>query len=88
MPKPGKEPTFSNIPRDGEAAISTQFGPGCGNDPVQGLQQAFGRPPRPGEYYRQTTLSKIRDVAGRNPIYDGGQLVDGHLMPVGSVILN
>ena len=80
----GKSPIFSELPREGESAISCQYGPACDNDPIVGLKQAFGadRTPRAGEYYRQTTTGDILD-SSRTPVYDGGQIVDNKLMPPG-----
>ena len=71
MAKPGKAPTFTNSPRPGEAAISTQYGPAINNNPVDGLANAFNRTPRVNEYYRVTTIGQIRN-AGRIPDYDAG----------------
>ena len=71
-PRPGKAPKFNDSPRPGEKALSCQYGPACGNNPRQGLAQAFnGRSPKPGEHYRWTTIGKIQAV-GRQPVYDGG----------------
>jgi hypothetical protein len=73
--RPPKDGQFQGFPKDlrpGESGMSCQIASQCGNDPIQGFRQQFGREPGPGDWVRTTTVGDVKQWGGR-VVADGGK---------------